>query len=55
MLFLTQDVVIRRLGGEEKYIKECMENCIVNLGKKMPLPVIYTQMRSALTGANSIN
>jgi len=32
---LTRDVVIKRLGGAEKYIQECKEStCIVNLGKK---------------------
>ena len=32
---LKQDVVIKRLGGMENYIKECSEtSCIVNLGKK---------------------
>jgi len=31
----TQDVVIKRLGGAENYIKECRESsCIVDLGKK---------------------
>jgi len=34
-VLLKQDVVIRRLGGAENYIKECSEStCIVNLGKK---------------------
>jgi len=32
---LTQEVVIKRLGGEENFIKECRETaCIVDLGKK---------------------
>ena len=32
---LKQDVVIKRLGGMENYIKECSEtSCIVSLGKK---------------------
>ena len=32
---LKQDVVIKRLGGMESYMKECSEtSCIVNLGKK---------------------
>jgi len=32
---LTQDVVIKRLGGAENFIKECRESsCIVDLGKK---------------------
>jgi uncharacterized protein (TIGR02145 family) len=32
---LTQDVVVKRLGGAENYIKECKESsCIVDLGKK---------------------
>ncbi|MDR1811946.1 MAG: outer membrane beta-barrel protein [Candidatus Fibromonas sp.] len=32
---LKQDVVIKRLGGMENYIKECNEtSCIVSLGKK---------------------
>jgi len=32
---LTRDVIVRRLGGPEKYIKECSESyCIVDLGKK---------------------
>jgi TolB-like protein len=34
-VLLKQDVVVRRLGGAEKYIKECRESsCIVDLGKK---------------------
>jgi len=34
-VLLKQDVVVRRLGGAEKYIKECSESsCIVDLGKK---------------------
>jgi len=34
-VLLKQDVVIKRLGGAENYIKECREStCIVNLGKK---------------------
>jgi len=34
-VLLKQDVVIKRLGGAENYIKECSEStCIVNLGKK---------------------
>ncbi len=33
-VLLKQDVVIKRLGGFENYIKECTESsCIVNLGK----------------------
>lgn len=32
---LTQDVVVKRLGGAENYVKECRESsCIVDLGKK---------------------
>jgi TolB-like protein len=32
---MKQDVVIKRLGGMESYMKECSEtSCIVNLGKK---------------------
>ncbi|MDR1812625.1 MAG: hypothetical protein LBQ87_07345 [Candidatus Fibromonas sp.] len=32
---LKQDVVVKRLGGMENYIKECSEtSCIVSLGKK---------------------
>jgi hypothetical protein len=34
-ILLKQDVVIKRLGGAENYIKECKESsCIVDLGKK---------------------
>jgi len=34
-VLLKQDVVVKRLGGAENYIKECKESsCIVNLGKK---------------------
>jgi len=34
-VLLKQDVVIKRLGGAENYIKECSQSsCIVNLGKK---------------------
>jgi len=34
-ILLTQDVVIRRLGGVENYMNECRESsCIVDLGKK---------------------
>jgi len=34
-VLLKQDVVVKRLGGAENYIKECMESsCIVDLGKK---------------------
>jgi len=34
-ILLKQDVVVKRLGGAENYIKECKESsCIVNLGKK---------------------
>jgi uncharacterized protein (TIGR02145 family) len=34
-VLLKQDVVVRRLGGAESYIKECKESsCIVDLGKK---------------------
>jgi uncharacterized protein (TIGR02145 family) len=34
-VLLKQDVVVRRLGGAENYIKECKESsCIVDLGKK---------------------
>ena len=34
-VLLKQDVVVRRLGGMEKYIEECKETtCIVDLGKK---------------------
>ncbi len=34
-VLLKQDVVIKRLGGMEKYIKECTESsCIVDLGVK---------------------
>ena len=34
-VLLKQDVVVRRLGGAENYIKECREStCIVDLGKK---------------------
>jgi hypothetical protein len=34
-ILLKQDVVVRRLGGAENYIKECSESsCIVDLGKK---------------------
>jgi hypothetical protein len=34
-VLMTQEQVIRRLGGAENYIKECLESsCIVNLGKK---------------------
>jgi uncharacterized protein (TIGR02145 family) len=32
---LKQDVVVKRLGGQESYVKECRESsCIVDLGKK---------------------
>ncbi|MDR3000848.1 MAG: hypothetical protein LBU89_06240 [Fibromonadaceae bacterium] len=32
---LTQDAVIRRLGGIDNYVKECIESsCIVDLGRK---------------------
>jgi len=32
---LSRDVIVKRLGGPEKYIKECSESyCIVDLGKK---------------------
>ena len=34
-VLVKQDVIVKRLGGEEKYIKECSERfCIVDLGKK---------------------
>jgi len=34
-VLLKQDVVVKRLGGMENYIKECKEStCIVDLGKK---------------------
>jgi len=34
-VLLKQDVVIKRLGGAENYIKECSKSsCIVNLGQK---------------------
>jgi len=34
-VLLKQDVVVKRLGGTENFIKECKEStCIVNLGKK---------------------
>jgi len=34
-ILLTQDVVVKRLGGAENFIKECRESsCIVDLGKK---------------------
>jgi TolB-like protein len=34
-VLLKQDVVVKRLGGAENYIKECKEStCIVDLGKK---------------------
>jgi len=34
-VLVKQDVVVKRLGGAENYIKECSEStCIVNLGKK---------------------
>jgi len=34
-VLLKQDVVVKRLGGAESFIKECKEStCIVNLGKK---------------------
>jgi TolB-like protein len=34
-VLMTQDQVMRRLGGAENYIKECSESsCIVDLGKK---------------------
>jgi len=34
-VLVKQDVVVKRLGGAENYIKECQEStCIVNLGKK---------------------
>ncbi len=34
-VLLKQDVVVKRLGGAENYIKECSESsCIVDLGKK---------------------
>jgi len=38
---LTQEIVIRRLGGAENYIKECREStCIVDLGKKAQVDYI---------------
>jgi len=38
---LTQEVVIKRLGGEENFIKECRETaCIVDLGKKAQVDYI---------------
>jgi len=34
-VLVKQDVIYKRLGGEEKYIKECSERfCIVDIGKK---------------------
>jgi len=34
-VLVKQDVIVKRLGGAEKYIKECSESsCIVDLGKK---------------------
>jgi len=34
-VLLKQDVIVKRLGGAEKYIKECIESsCIVDLGQK---------------------
>jgi TolB-like protein len=38
---LSQNAVVKRLGGAENYIKECSENsCIVNLGKKAQVDYI---------------
>jgi len=33
-IVLDRDVIIKRLGGRENYVKECEESCIVDLGKK---------------------
>jgi len=50
---LKQDVVIKRLGGAENYIKECMEStCIVDLGKKAQ--VDYVSQASVIKLGNRI-
>jgi TolB-like protein len=49
---LKQDVVIKRLGGMENYIKECSEtSCIVNLGKKAQVDYV-AQCRVGKLGDN---
>jgi TolB-like protein len=49
---LKQDVVIKRLGGMESYIKECSEtSCIVNLGKKAQVDYV-AQCRVGKLGDN---
>jgi len=46
---LKQDVVVKRLGGAEAYIKECSESsCIVDLGKKAMVDYISQAIVSKL-------
>jgi len=50
---LKQDVVVKRLGGAENYIKECKEStCIVDLGKKAQ--VDYVSQASVIKLGNRI-
>jgi len=52
-VLLKQDVVVKRLGGAEKYIKECSESsCIVDLGKKAQ--VDYVTQANVFKLGNSI-
>jgi len=52
-VLLKQDVVVKRLGGAENFIKECKEStCIVNLGKKAQ--VDYVTQASVFKLGNSI-
>jgi len=52
-VLLKQDVVIKRLGGAENYIKECRESsCIVDLGKKAQ--VDYVAQASVMKLGNRI-
>ncbi len=52
-VLLKQDVVVKRLGGAENFIKECRESsCIVDLGKKAQ--VDYITQASVFKLGNSI-
>jgi TolB-like protein len=51
-VLLKQDVVVRRLGGAESYIKECKESsCIVDLGKKAQVDYVAQASVGKLGGS----
>jgi len=53
---LSRDVVVKRLGGAENYIKECKESsCIVDLGKKAQVDYVARANVGKLGGKLRLN